>query len=83
MKFVSTPAESWNEPVYGGLFWINRIASIPPSYSMQGAGGQSVTIVPSLDLVVVRMGHNLGAQQATVSLTKAFETIVEAVKDIE
>lgn len=82
VKFVSTPAESWSEPRYGGLFWINRIASIPPSYSMQGAGGQSVTIIPTYDLVVVRMGHNRGAQQATESLTKAINTIVQAVQEV-
>ena len=57
IKFVSTLAEPWvqdGRPIYGGFFWINGDESRPipkDSYMMLGAGGQSVTIIPSHDLV--------------------------------
>jgi hypothetical protein len=62
-KFVSTLAEPWvadGLPVYGGLFWINCDSGFPipeDAYMMRGAGEQSVTIIPSHDLVIVRLGH--------------------------
>ncbi len=62
-EFVSTPAPAWDEPEYGGLFWLNRVGSwdLPEdAYYMAGGGGQYTIIVPSLDLVVVRMGHFKG-----------------------
>ncbi|MCY7358995.1 MAG: hypothetical protein LH609_16360 [Rudanella sp.] len=46
-------------PTYGGQFWINGDGARPvpkDTYMMRGAGGQSVTIIPSQELVVVRMG---------------------------
>lgn len=59
-RFVSTPAPAWDQPVYGGQFWLNRTREwdLPEdAYMMAGSGQQRVFIVPSLDLVVVRMGH--------------------------
>ena len=62
-KFVSTPAPAWiadKRPIYGALFWINGAGQSPvprESYYMAGAGGQTTMIVPSHDLVVVRLGH--------------------------
>lgn len=70
-KFVSTLAEPWvadGRPIYGGLFWINGDGRLPipkDAYMMLGAGGQSVTIIPSHELVIVRLGHFKG-QQAEV-----------------
>lgn len=58
-EFVSTPAPGWAEPVYGGLFWLNRTGryELPrDAYYMAGYGEQRVFVVPSADLVVVRMG---------------------------
>ena len=60
-------AEPWvkdGRPIYGGLFWINGDGgfSIPKNaYMMLGAGGQYVTIIPSHDLVIVRLGHFKGS----------------------
>jgi CubicO group peptidase (beta-lactamase class C family) len=84
-KFVSTLAEPWvadGRPVYGGLFWINGDGGFPipkDAYMMLGAGGQSVTIIPSHDLVVVRLGHFKGAKVGDVALDKAYTLLMEAV----
>ena len=63
-KFVSTPAPAWRRPEYGGQFWVNGDGkwNLPrDAYFMSGAGGQHTFVVPSHDLVVVRMGHQRGA----------------------
>ena len=85
VKFVSTLAEPWvkdGRPVYGGFFWINGDGARPipkEAYMMLGAGGQSTTIIPSHDLVVVRLGHYRGARAAVVPLDKAYKLLMEAV----
>ena len=80
--FVSTPAPGWSEPIYGGLFWLNGTGalSVPrDAFYMAGGGGQKTIIVPSLDLVVVRMGHSDGSTFADDSLNEALEKIVRLV----
>ncbi|MEZ5416026.1 MAG: serine hydrolase [Vicinamibacterales bacterium] len=62
-RFVSTPAPAWKRREYGGQFWVNGEGqwNLPrDAYFMSGAGGQHTFIVPSHDLVVVRMGHQRG-----------------------
>lgn len=84
-KFVSTLAEPWvadGRPIYGGLFWVNGDGARPipnDAYMMLGAGGQSVTITPSHELVVVRLGHYKGAQAGGKTLNKAYAMLMEAV----
>jgi CubicO group peptidase (beta-lactamase class C family) len=62
-KFVSTVASAWEadkRPIYGAFFWINGDGRFPlpkEAYYMSGAGGQWTLIIPSHDLVVVRLGH--------------------------
>ena len=60
-EFVNTPAPAWDEPEYGGQVWLNRSGKEPnlpeDAFWFGGYGLQRVIIVPSLDLVVVRMGH--------------------------
>jgi CubicO group peptidase (beta-lactamase class C family) len=82
-KFVSTPAPAWKEPRYGGLFWINGTGqwNLPKdAYFMAGAGGQWTFIVPSHDLVVVRMGHYRGAGAGQRALNAAFTELLHAIK---
>jgi CubicO group peptidase (beta-lactamase class C family) len=85
VKFVSTPAPAWvadKLPIYGGFFWINGIGQYPvprESYYMAGAGGQITMIVPSHDLVVVRLGHYKGEATGTAALQRAFGLLMEAV----
>jgi CubicO group peptidase (beta-lactamase class C family) len=86
-KFVSTLAEPWvadERPIYGGLFWINGDGARPTpkdAYMMLGAGGQSVTIIPSHDLVVVRLGHYKGSKAGDTALNKAYSLLMEAVPE--
>ena len=69
VEFVQEPAPAWNGGVYGGLFWLNRgarrFAGLPDdTYYMAGSGGNRVVIIPSLRLVLVRMGHTTGQAAA-------------------
>ena len=86
-KFVSTLAEPWvadGRPIYGGLFWINGDGRLPiprDAYMMLGAGGQSVTIIPSHDLVIVRLGHYKGQQAGANALNKAYTLLMEAIPE--
>ena len=83
--FVSTLAPAWvadERPVYGGFFWINGDGGWPipkEAYSMNGAGGQQVWIIPSHDLVVVRLGNFKGQRHVRATLGKALETLMTAV----
>jgi CubicO group peptidase (beta-lactamase class C family) len=81
-KFVSTPAPAWKRSVYGGLFWINRDGAwnIPKNaYFMAGAGGQRTFVIPSHDLVVVRMGHFRGDRAGMKALNAALAELIAAV----
>ena len=85
VKFVSTPAPAWvadQRPVYGGFFWINGDGGWPvprDAYYMAGSGGQTTLIIPSHDLVVVRLGHYRGGGPGTSSFAKALSLLVDAV----
>jgi CubicO group peptidase (beta-lactamase class C family) len=80
--FVRTPAPAWRRPEYGGQFWVNGAGQwhLPKdAYFMSGAGGQHTFIVPSHDLVVVRMGHQRGAPVGTKQLNQALAMLVSAI----
>ena len=85
VKFVSTLAPAWmadGRPIYGGLFWINGDGGMPipkDSYYMAGAGGQYTIIIPSHDLVVVRLGRYAGSRPGATSLNRALAQLVAAV----
>ncbi len=81
-KFVSTPAPAWKQPVYGGLFWVNGDGglNVPKSaYLANGAGGQRTIIIPTHDLVVVRMGHYRGNAAGMKALNAALAELMLAV----
>ena len=80
--FVSTPAPAWRRREYGGLFWVNGEGqwNLPSTaYFMNGAGGQYTFVVPSHDLVVVRMGHQRGGTAGAKSLNQSLSAIVAAI----
>ena len=85
VTFVSSLAPAWaadKHPVYGGFFWINGDNAFPvpkEAYYMAGAGGQTVLIIPSHDLVVVRIGHYKGQQVGTAAFRRALALLMEAV----
>ncbi|QBN19407.1 serine hydrolase domain-containing protein [Flavobacterium nackdongense] len=58
-KYVATPTKGSNEK-YGAHFWLNAGGRYPDAprdlYSANGYQGQKVFIIPSKDLVIVRMG---------------------------
>ena len=49
------------------------------SYAFRGAGEQNVFVVPSHDLVVVRMGHSPGSQAGLADLNRAQSLLLEAI----
>ena len=85
VRFVSTLAPAWEadkRPIYGAFFWLNGDGTFPvpkEAYYMSGAGGQTTLIVPSHDLVVVRLGHFKGAVPGGASFRKALALLMEAV----
>jgi CubicO group peptidase (beta-lactamase class C family) len=73
---------SGGHPVYGGFFWINGDGFWPvprDAYLMSGAFGKKTMIIPSHDLVVVRLGHDKGAVEGNKSFQKALALLMEAV----
>ncbi len=62
VDFVRTPAPAAANENYGGLFWLNRggtYDSLPRDlYWASGHHGQMTAIIPSRDVVIVRLGHS-------------------------
>ena len=58
-KYVATPT-STSKGIYGGHFWLNSAGRYPDAprnmYSANGFQGQNVFILPSHDMVIVRLG---------------------------
>jgi CubicO group peptidase (beta-lactamase class C family) len=82
VDFVSTPAPAWRTPTYGGMVWVNGDSAwaLPrDAYAFRGAGEQNVFIVPSHELVIVRMGHYPGARAGARDLRRAQELLLEAI----
>lgn len=66
VDFCKEPAAA-SDGLYGGQFWLNASGQMPDAprdaYSARGFHGQRVEIIPSKDLVIVRLGvtHSRGA----------------------
>lgn len=84
VEFMMTPAwGAWDrttkEP-YGGFCYLNTNKILPDvpedALIMSGGGRQRVVVVPSLDLVMVRLGHINGQTAGVV------ETLNDAYRDI-
>jgi CubicO group peptidase (beta-lactamase class C family) len=89
VKFVSTLAPAWEadkRPIYGAFFWINGDRAFPvprDAYYMAGAGGQTTLIIPSHELVVVRLGHFKGSAPGAEAFKKSLSLLMEAVPQIK
>ncbi len=87
VDFVSTVAPAWKadgRPIYGGFFWINGTESFPipkKAYYMAGAGGQYTIIIPSHNLVVVKMSHYKGGERGRAALNNALKILMEALPE--
>lgn len=82
VEFVKTVAPAWPEPQYGGQFWVNGddAWNLPrDAYYAAGSGGQNTFIVPSHDLVIVRMGHHAGGRASPESVRAAQKELMTAV----
>lgn len=85
VKFVSTLAPAWKADgrlIYGGFFWLNGDGAFPvpkEAFFMAGAGGQTTMIIPSHDLVVVRLGHYKGAGAGGAAFKRSLALLLEAV----
>ncbi len=76
--------EADGRPIYGGFFWINEDEAYPipkEAYFMAGAGNQMTFIIPSHDLVVVRLGHYKGEGPGDEGLKNALANLMEAVPE--
>jgi CubicO group peptidase (beta-lactamase class C family) len=84
-KFVSTPAPAWKDSSYGAMVWVNARGAWPElardAFAFRGAGLQDVYVIPSRDLVIVRMGHYIGMQSGTVDLRRAEALLMEAIPE--
>ena len=93
VEFVSTPAPAWDDPYYGGLFWLNtadesgrggRIPSLPPdTYNASGAGDQRTYIIPSRELVIVVQSHRSPAAHARDRRDREYEALGLVVKAVD
>lgn len=87
VDFASHLAPAWKadeRPIYGGFFWINGegdFAVPKDAYFMAGAGGQFTIIVPSHDLVVVKLSHYSGSEKSGEDLNVALKLLMEAVPE--
>ena len=76
IDYVTTPTATSNGE-YGGHFWLNAGGKYPDApkdvYSANGYQGQRVFIIPSKDLVIVRMG--LGSMDFNIMLKEIVESI--------
>jgi CubicO group peptidase (beta-lactamase class C family) len=90
VKYSTTPTPTGTPGVsYGAQFWLN-VESPPGSgrrwlpflpddtFAARGYAGQLVVVIPSRDLVVVRLGHSRGAEFP--SLLDFMPRVLEAVR---
>lgn len=68
VELVTTPAPADETRGYGGLFWLNRGGAwdrLPAgAYWAAGFMGQNTVVIPSRDMVVVRLGPSAGGSSA-------------------
>jgi CubicO group peptidase (beta-lactamase class C family) len=82
VDFVRTPAPAWEKPEYGGLFKLNGTGTwnLPnDAYYMSGASVNRVLVVPSHDLVIVRMGRSQGGDIGERALNDALGKLIDAI----
>jgi CubicO group peptidase (beta-lactamase class C family) len=88
-EYARTLAPAWVDDgrlQYGGaFFWVNGNGSLPvpeTAFRMAGAGGQSAIVIPTHDLVVVRLGKYKGSGPGGRALRTALEMLMDAVPPV-
>ncbi len=79
---VRAPAPGWKPADYGAGFWLDgeHEVSLPPDvFFMEGLGLNATYIVPSRQLVIVRMGHVLGGRVYSKTYNQVLKGIVGAL----
>jgi CubicO group peptidase (beta-lactamase class C family) len=83
VKFASTPAPAWADSAYGGMVWVNGRGAWPhvprDAFAFRGAGGQETMIIPSREMVIVRMGHFPGSRVGGQNFQQAQKILMTAV----
>lgn len=74
--FVELAVQPFAVPFYGHSFWLYNEEDVEVYY-MRGILGQFVIVIPELDLVVVRLGHELGPKRENHA--EAFRVVVREV----
>lgn len=78
ISYITTPTEH-SDGTYGGHFWLNAQGKFPDApkdmFSANGFQGQRVFIIPSKDLVVVRMGL---AEEPDFNINKFLKNVLAA-----
>ena len=88
-RYVSTPTPAAPDGVYGAGWWLNAGDPADPTqrmwpsvprevYSARGKSGQYVVVVPSAELVIVRLGLTQGPDETLDGI----EPLVRAVLDV-
>ena len=70
--------------MYGGLFWLNATGVLPipeSAYYASGGGSQRMIVIPTHDLVVMRLGHFRRAGPGGRILNQALEKLMEAIPE--
>lgn len=88
VDYASTLAPAWvadGRPVYGGgFFWVNGGGGEPipkSAYFMAGAGNQKTFVIPTHDLVVVRLGHYKGSSPGNDDLRESLGLLIAAIPE--
>ena len=92
VDFVRTPAPAWNNEEgeesisrYGGQWWLNTTGAWDApndAFYAAGAGGQMTLVIPSKDMVIVRLTDYEGSP-STISKTqtqKAIRVIFDSIE---
>ncbi|MEM6415198.1 MAG: serine hydrolase [Pseudomonadota bacterium] len=91
-EFVSTPANA-SKGIYGAQMWLNNpsvnsnkkpFPSLPASmYHFEGAEGQVVFIIPSIDMVIVHLGRtSFVDDRQNVPINAALDVIVPTLQPV-
>lgn len=85
VDFVSTPAPADPEQHYGGQFWLNAGGTHPDiprdAFWAAGARGQTTMVIPSRDVVIVRLGHSLDSESHGRYLNDYVREVLAAIAD--